>query len=119
MPTTKKLENFEKPIDTIPKKCYNQTIKKSKERNKTMMNEMTKLMIVLNTLGIAHTITYQEYYGNVPQIWLNDRFDVICHEDSMGGKDGLLEMWDLDGENDDTIGYLTAKDVITYILNKD
>lgn len=84
-----------------------------------MMNEMTKLIIVLNTLGIAHTVTYQTEWDNAPQVWLNDNFDIVCHKYSYGGKDGLLEMWDRDSEDDDTIGYLTAKDVIAYILNKD
>ena len=84
-----------------------------------MMNEMTKLIIVLNTLGITHTVTYQTEWNNAPQVWLNDDFDVVCHEYSYGGKDGLLEMWDRNGEDDDVVGYLTAKDVIAYILKKD
>ena len=83
-----------------------------------MMNEMTKLIIVLNTLGITHTVTYQVEYDNAPQVWFNDNFDVVCHEYSYGGKDGLLEMWDRDNE-DDVMGYLTAKDIIAYILKKD
>lgn len=83
-----------------------------------MMNEMAKLIIVLNTLGIAHTITYQIEYDNAPQVWLNDNFDVVCHKYSYGGKDGLLEMWDRNGEDDDVVGYLTAKDVIAYVLEK-
>ena len=62
-----------------------------------MMNEMANLILVLNTLD----------------------FDVVCHKYSYGGKDGLLEMWDRKGDNDDVIGYLTAKDVIAYILKKD
>ena len=81
-----------------------------------MMNEMTKLIIVLNTLGIAHTVTYQREYDNAPQVWFNNDFDVICNKYSYGGKDGLLEMWDKNSEDGDTIGYLTAKDVIAYIL---
>ena len=83
-----------------------------------MMNEMTKLIIVLNTLGIAHTVIYQTEWNNAPQVWFNDDFDVVCHEYSYGGKDGLLEMWDRNGEDDDVVGYLTAKDVIAYILEK-
>lgn len=81
-----------------------------------MMNEMTKLIIVLNTLGIAHKVTYQWEYDNAPQVWLNDDFDVVCHKYSYGGAEGLLEMWDRNGEDDDVVGYLTAKDVIAYIL---
>ena len=83
-----------------------------------MMNEMAKLIIVLNTLGIAHTVTYQEFYGNVPQVIFNDRFDVICNEVSIGGKDGLLEIWDRRDGDDICMGCLTAKDVIAYILEK-
>ena len=83
-----------------------------------MMNEMTKLIIVLNTLGIAHTVTYQTEYDNAPQVWFNDDFDVICHKYSMGGNEGLLEMWDKNSEDGDCIGYLTAKDVIAYVLEK-
>ena len=83
-----------------------------------MMNEMTKLIIVLNTLGIAHTVTYQTEWNNAPQVWFNDDFDVVCHEYSYGGKDGLLEMWDRNGEDDDVVGDLTAKDVIAYVLEK-
>lgn len=82
-----------------------------------MMTEMTKLIIVLNTLGIAHTLTYQAYYDNAPQVIFDDHFDVICNEASIGGKDGLLEIWDTrDGDNI-CIGCLTAKDVIAYVLN--
>lgn len=84
-----------------------------------MMNEMAKLILVLNTLDIEHTVTLQKEYDNAPQVWLNDDFDVVCHKYSYGGKDGLLEMWDRKGDNDDVVGYLTAKDVITYILKKD
>ena len=82
-----------------------------------MMTEMTKLIIVLNTLGIAHTLTYQAYYDNAPQVIFDDHFDVVCNEASIGGKDGLLEIWDTrDGDNI-CIGCLTAKDVITYVLD--
>lgn len=82
-----------------------------------MMTEMTKLIIVLNTLGIAHTLTYQAYYDNAPQVIFDDHFDVVCNEASIGGKDGLLEIWDTrDGDNI-CIGCLTAKDVIAYVLN--
>lgn len=79
-----------------------------------MMNEMAKLIIVLNTLGIAHTITYQDI-DNAPQVWINDDFDIVCHKYSYGGKDGLLEMWDRNN-SEDVVGYLTAKDVVAYIL---
>jgi len=79
-----------------------------------MMNEMAKLIIVLNTLGIAHTITYQDI-DNAPQVWINDDFDIICHKYSYGGKDGLLEMWDRNNSKG-VVGYLTAKDVVAYIL---
>ena len=78
------------------------------------MTEMTKLIIVLNTLGIAHTIQYQAYYNNAVQVILSDTLDVICHEGSMGGRDGLLEIWDQ--TTGDAIGYLTALDVVKYVL---
>ena len=82
-----------------------------------MMTEMTKLIIVLNTLGIAHTLTYQVYYDNAPQVIFDDHFDVVCNEASIGGKDGLLEIWDTrDGDNI-CIGCLTAKDVVAYVLD--
>lgn len=84
-----------------------------------MMTEMAKLIIVLNTLGIAHTVTYQAYYDNAPQVIFCDRFDVICNEASIGGKDGLLEIWDTRENEDVCIGNLTAKDVIAYVLKKD
>ena len=83
-----------------------------------MMTEMAKLIIVLNTLGIAHTVTYQEFYNNAPQVWFCDDFDVVCNEASIGGKDGLLEIWDKRDHENVCIGYLTAKDVIAYILEK-
>ena len=79
-----------------------------------MMNEMAKLIIVLNTLGIAHTITYQDI-DNAPQVWINDNFDIICNKYSYGGKDGLLEIWDRNN-SEDVVGFLTAKDVVAYIL---
>lgn len=82
-----------------------------------MMTEMTKLIIVLNTLGIAHTLTYQAYYDNAPQVIFDDHFDVVCNEASIGGKDGLLEIWDTrDGDNI-CIGCLTAKNVVAYVLD--
>ena len=79
-----------------------------------MMNEMAKLIIVLNTLGIAHTISYQTI-DNSPQVWINDDFDIICNKYSYGGKDGLLEIWDRNN-SEDVVGFLTAKDVVAYIL---
>ena len=78
------------------------------------MNEMTKLILVLNTLGITHTIEYQRWYNNAIQIILSDTLDVICNKDSLGGREGLLEIWDQ--TSSDAIGYLTAKDVLAYIL---
>lgn len=84
-----------------------------------MMTEMAKLIIVLNTLGIAHTVTYQKFYDNAPQVIFCDRFDVICNEASIGGKNGLLEIWDTRENEDVCIGNLTAKDVIAYVLKKD
>ena len=84
-----------------------------------MMTEMARLIIVLNTLGIAHTVTYQKFYDNAPQVIFCDRFDVICNEASIGGKDGLLEIWDTRENKDVCIGNLTAKDVIAYVLKKD
>ena len=84
-----------------------------------MMTEMAKLIIVLNTLGIAHTVTYQKFYDNAPQVIFCDRFDVICNKDSIGGTDGLLEIWDTRENEDVCIGGLTAKDVIAYVLKKD
>ena len=45
-----------------------------------MMTEMARLIIVLNTLGIAHTVTYQKFYDNAPQVIFCDRFDVAADD---------------------------------------
>ncbi len=56
----------------------------------------------------------------------NDReWDAICHEDSLGYEEGLLEVLDKHHEYfipkdyyDDVLGWLTAQDIINLLENK-
>ena len=85
-----------------------------------MKNEMAKLIAALVALEIPHEVVEQFDFGT-PQVWFpsydNNTLDVICNDMSMGGKMGLLEMWDTE-ENEDPIGYLTATQVLERILKK-
>ena len=38
--------------------------------------------------------------------------DIVCHEMSYGGKDGLWESMGFDWDEEDVTGYLTAQEVI-------
>ena len=88
------------------------------------MNEMEKLIKVLEILDIPHKVTNQQWAGETPQIWYpnteNPKMDVICHEYSYGGKNGLLEIMGLltdeEAEYDSVVGYLTAENVLARIL---
>jgi hypothetical protein len=86
------------------------------------MNEMTKLLMVLEALNIPHEVITQ--WTGTPQILYPNakelKMDVICHEFSYGGRDGLLEiaglLTDEEAEYDDVVGYLTAENVLARIL---
>ena len=88
------------------------------------MNEMEKLIKVLEVLDIPHEVTNQQWAGETPQVWYPNtkepKMDVICHEYSYGGKNGLLEIMGLltdeEAEYDSVVGYLTAENVLARIL---
>lgn len=92
-----------------------------------MPEEMNKLRKLLDDMGIewqdmSTTLIMDDLVKNLPPIDLsmfrthfsyNDvRISVICGYGSYGGKKGLLEMWDGNGEPE---GYLTAEEVIERI----
>jgi hypothetical protein len=87
------------------------------------MNEMTKLLMALKALDIPHEVINQQWTGT-PQIWYPNakepKMDIICHEYSYGGRDGLLEIMGLlteeEAEYDSVVGYLTAENVLARIL---
>lgn len=85
-----------------------------------MANEMTKLINALIALEIPHEVIPQPAWDNAPQVWYpsydNCSIDVISHCGSIGGRDGLLEMWDSDDY--EPIGCLTACQVLEKILEK-
>ena len=88
------------------------------------MNEMEKLIKVLEILDIPHKVTSQQWVGETPQVWYPNteepKMDAICHEYSYGGRDGLLEIMGLlteeEAECDSVVGYLTAENVLARIL---
>ena len=85
------------------------------------MTEMDNLILMLNISGIPYEVT--ECWGT-PQVWYPNKkdviCDVICHQFSYGGNQGLLEIMGLltneEVKWDDVVGYLTAKDVFKRIV---
>lgn len=74
-------------------------------------DEMIALAFGLHERGIKFK-TYSFYDGL--QIRCDD-WDAICHRGSYGHEKGLIEVMGLPQCNDDVIGYLTAKEVLTMV----
>ena len=86
-----------------------------------MRNEMITLIDKFQIARIPHEIK-EDIFGS-PQIWYPSfedvKCDVICHEYSYGGEDGLLEIMGLlteeESEYDSVVGWLTADNVFARI----
>jgi hypothetical protein len=86
-----------------------------------MRSEMITLIDKLDSANIPY-VAETDFFGAThvmyPESWEGDcKCSVICHEYSMGGKEGLLEIMGLVDEDcgDDVQGYLTANDVFARI----
>lgn len=86
------------------------------------MTEMTKLIKLLNSESIPYDLVDDVMGNEDNQIFYPCReesiCDVICHQYSYGGPEGLLEIMGLVDEEEigDTVeGYLTAKEVFSRI----
>ena len=82
------------------------------------MTEMEKLTRLLMHNNVPFEIG-TNHFNNSPQIWIPNKedpnnVDVICHELSYGGKDGLLEAWSRTW--DDARGWLTAESAYELIV---
>jgi hypothetical protein len=95
---------------------------RKKERTKTMTESIRLLADKLTIANIPFEITDDVMDNKNNQIWYPSYedvvYDVICHEYSYGGKDGLLEImrWiDGDFDEDNVDGYLTVEDVFARI----
>ena len=90
-----------------------------------MRTEMNKLIEMLNDANIPFELTTDVEGNENNQVWYpsqkNRVCDVICHQYSYGGRDGLLEIMGLlteeEAEYDSVVGYLTAEDVFNRIKN--
>ena len=88
-----------------------------------MRNEMTTLIDRLTSANIPFELTTDCCGNKNGQLWYpsceNNVCDVICHEYSYGGKEGLLEIMGLldeeESEYDDVLGWLTAENVFARI----
>lgn len=87
-----------------------------------MKKEMEKLIAALTALEIPFEV-FSDMFGN-DQVWYptreNPKMDVICHQYSYGGSEGLLEIMGLlteeESECDSVVGYLDAENVLARIL---
>ena len=86
------------------------------------MTESIRLLADKLTIANIHFEITDDVMGNENnQIWYpshdNSICDVICHEFSYGGKDGLLEIMGLIDEDcdSDVEGWLTVEDVFARI----
>ena len=83
------------------------------------MTEMEKLIVKLSDNRVTFDLTFN-WNGNTPQVWIpradSPLCDVICHEFSYGGKDGLLEI--LCKNWDDVRGWLTADEAYELIVKE-
>lgn len=85
------------------------------------MTEMTKLITLLNSESIPYDLVDDVMGNEDNQIFYpcvgESICDVICHEYSFGGPEGLLEIMGLvDEEIGDTVeGYLTTEEVFSRI----
>ena len=82
------------------------------------MTEMKKLIVMLREAKIPFELTEDVCKNPANQVWYPCReesvCDVICHEFSYGGTEGLLEIMGLVDENSEDFefeGYLTADEV--------
>lgn len=90
-----------------------------------MRTEMNKLIEMLNNANIPFELTTDILENENNQVWYpsfkNPICDVICHQYSYGGRDGLLEIAGLlteeEAEYNDVVGYLTAENVFNRIKN--
>lgn len=88
------------------------------------MNEMEKLIECLKVLEIPHEVIPQSFFKDSLQVWYPSKkesiMDVICHDYSYGGSEGLLEIMGLltpeEEQYDDVVGYLTAENVLSRII---
>ena len=86
-----------------------------------MRNEMVTLIDMLTSANIPYELTTDSCGNKNNQIWYpsyeNNVCDVICHEYSYGGSEGLLEIMGLvdDDCGDDVEGWLTAENVFARI----
>lgn len=88
-----------------------------------MRNEMITLIDRLTFANIPFELTTDCCGNENGQLWYpsykNNVCDVICHEYSYGGKEGLLEIMGLldeeESERDSVVGWLTAENVFARI----
>lgn len=88
------------------------------------MTQMELVIAALKTIGIPFEVTEQDFF-HTKQVWYpskaNAVCDVICHEFSMGGNEGLLEIMGLlteeEAERDSVVGWLDAVNVVTRIAS--
>ena len=85
-----------------------------------MKKEIKRLVEMLEVANIPFELTDDVMGNSNNQIWYPNHekniCDVICHEFSYGGKDGLLEIMGLsENEYDDVEGWLTAEEVFKKI----
>lgn len=87
-----------------------------------MKKEMEKLIAALTALEIPFEV-HPDMFGN-DQVWYpameNPKMDVICHQYSCGGREGLLEIMGLlteeEQECDSVVGHLDAENVLARVL---
>lgn len=87
------------------------------------MTQMELLIETLKTVGIPFEIT-ENLFTHTPQLWYPCKADpvcdVICHQYSYGGSEGLLEIMGLltdeEAEYDSVKGWLDAVNVGTRII---
>lgn len=84
-----------------------------------MKTEMTTLIDKLTIANIPFELTDDVMDNKNGQLWYpsfeKPVCDVICHECSFGGKEGLLEIMGLTDKADGVEGYLTANEVFARI----
>lgn len=87
-----------------------------------MTQSIMQLAELLDEWNIPYELTDDVCGNENNQLWYpnckHNICDVICHEYSYGGKDGLLEMMGLVPEevDDDVEGYLTVAEVFHRIM---
>ena len=85
------------------------------------MSNMERLVAFLMHAKIPFEVRYPEYFGQEPQLLIpsaekrDQGGDVVCHNFSYGGPQGLLETMGFGLE--DVQGYLYAEEAFTIILD--